>query len=173
MNTANKITIFRVVMIPAFVVLMYWDFPAHQWVALAVFVVASATDALDGYIARHYNQITDFGKFMDPLADKLLVLSAMLIFVEQGRFAAWALLLVIAREFAVTGLRLVAVDRGRVIAAARSGKIKTSVTMLGICLMLLPVPPVVDLVCVAAIVITTVWSGVEYFIRNRDCFGVR
>ena len=168
MTTANKITIFRVILIPVFVVLMYLQFPGHQWAALAVFILASLSDMVDGYIARHYNQVTDFGKFMDPLADKILVLSAMLLFVEYGRFPAWAVILVVAREFAVTGLRLIAVEKGRVIAAARSGKIETMLTMVGLCLMLLPVPPVVDLVCMIAIVVSTLWSGCEYFARNRD-----
>lgn len=168
MTTANKITILRVILIPVFVVLMYLQFPGHQWAALAVFILASLSDMVDGYIARHYNQVTDFGKFMDPLADKILVLSAMLLFVEYGRFPAWAVILVVAREFAVTGLRLIAVEKGRVIAAARSGKIKTMLTMVGLCLMLLPVPPVVDLVCMIAIVVSTLWSGCEYFARNRD-----
>ena len=105
MTTANKITIFRVVLIPVFLVLMYLRFPGHMYWAFGVFVLASLSDFVDGYIARHYNQVTDFGKFMDPLADKLLVVSAMLMFVEQHQMPAWALLLVVAREFAVTGLK--------------------------------------------------------------------
>ena len=153
-------------MIPVFLVIL--DFPYHQYVALVVFILASATDFVDGYLARRDHMVTDFGKFMDPLADKMLVMSAMLWFVEVGRMPAWALLIVVVREFAVSGLRLIAVDNGRVIAAAWSGKVKTFSTMVGICLMLLPVPPVVDLIVVAVIVITTVYSGVEYFIKNKD-----
>ena len=168
MNTANKLTLLRVVMIPAFLLVLYLDVPGASWWALAIFVIASVTDTLDGYIARHYNQITDFGKFMDPLADKLLVVSAMLWFVESGRMPAWAVLLVVAREFAVTGLRLVAVDNGRVIAAGWSGKVKTATTMVCICLMLLPIPREADIVCVVLIVATTLYSGVEYFVKNRD-----
>ena len=168
MNTANKLTLTRVVMIPLFLVILYWDFPFHQYVALAVFVLASVTDFVDGYIARHYNQVTDFGKFMDPLADKVLVMAAMLWFVEAGRFPAWALLIVIVREFAVTALRLVAVEGGRVIAAAWSGKVKTASTMVGICVMFLFPHQVVDIVVVAVIVLTTVYSGVEYFVKNKD-----
>ena len=155
-------------MIPVFLVILYMDFPYHQYVALVVFILASATDFMDGYLARRDHMVTDFGKFMDPLADKMLVMSAMLWFVEVGRMPAWALLIVVVREFAVSGLRLIAVDNGRVIAAAWSGKVKTFSTMVGICLMLLPVPPVVDLIVVAVIVITTVYSGVEYFIKNKD-----
>ena len=168
MNTANKLTMARVVMIPLFLLVLYLAPPYANYIALAIFIVASVTDFIDGYVARHYNQTTDFGKFMDPLADKLLVLSAMLWFVEQGRLPAWAVLIVVARELAVTGLRLVAVDNGRVIAAAWSGKVKTFTTMVCICVMLLPVPREVDLVCAALIVVTTLYSGVEYFIKNRD-----
>ena len=168
MNTANKLTLTRVVMIPLFLVILYWDFPFHQYVALAVFVLASVTDFVDGYIARHYDQVTDFGKFMDPLADKVLVMAAMLWFVEAGRFPAWALLIVIVREFAVTALRLVAVEGGRVIAAAWSGKVKTASTMVGICVMFLFPHQVVAIVVVAVIVLTTVYSGVEYFVKNKD-----
>lgn len=168
MNTANKLTLTRIFLIPLFLVVLYLDFPFHQYVALAIFLLASVTDFVDGYVARRYNQITDFGKFMDPLADKLLVMAAMLWFVEQGRFPAWALFIVVAREFAVTGLRLVAVEGGRVIAAGWSGKVKTASTMVGICLMLLPVPVPVDRVVVAVIVVATAYSGVEYFVRNRD-----
>ncbi len=168
MNTANKLTLSRVVMIPLFLVVLYLGFPNSQYVALAIFILASITDFVDGYIARHCNQVTDFGKFMDPLADKLLVMAAMLWFVETGRFPAWALLIVIAREFAVTALRLIAVERGRVIAAAWSGKIKTASTMVGICVMFVFPTPVVDTVVMTVIVLTTLYSGVEYFIKNRD-----
>ena len=168
MNTANKLTILRVFMIPVFLLVLYLDVPNANYWALAIFVIASLTDTLDGYIARHYNQTTDFGKFMDPLADKVLVMAAMLWFVEAGRFPAWALLIVIVREFAVTALRLVAVEGGRVIAAAWSGKVKTASTMVGICVMFLFPHQVVDIVVVAVIVLTTVYSGVEYFVKNKD-----
>ena len=139
---------------------MYWS--------LAVFILASVSDFADGYIARHYNQVSDFGKFMDPLADKLLVISAMLMFVSWGTMPAWALLIVVAREFAVTGLRLVAVDNGRVIAAAWSGKIKTATTMVCICLMMLWNVHWLNILCWVLIVATTVYSGCEYFYKNRD-----
>jgi CDP-diacylglycerol--glycerol-3-phosphate 3-phosphatidyltransferase len=168
MNTANKITLFRVVLIPVFVVICYLSAPWAKWAALAVFLVASLSDFADGYIARHYNQVTDFGKFLDPIADKLLVTSAMLLFVEQGRMPAWVLLCVIAREFAVSALRLVAVDNGRVIAAGWSGKVKTAATMVCICVMLVFALPTLDTVCNAGILVTTVYSGAEYFSKNRD-----
>ncbi|MCI6647689.1 MAG: CDP-diacylglycerol--glycerol-3-phosphate 3-phosphatidyltransferase [Oscillospiraceae bacterium] len=173
MTTANKITIFRVICIPVFIVLMYMDGAAARYGALAVFVIASLSDFLDGYIARHYNQVSNFGKFMDPLADKILVITAMLLFVESGRMPGWVLALVVAREFAVSGLRLVAVEQGRVIAAAKSGKIKTASTMVCIILMLLigvpySAPDYLGMVCNAVILLTTLYSGIEYFIVNRD-----
>ena len=173
MTTANKITIFRVICIPVFIVLMYMDGAAARYGALAVFVIASLSDFLDGYIARHYNQVSNFGKFMDPLADKILVITAMLLFVESGRMPGWVLALVVAREFAMSGLRLVAVEQGRVIAAAKSGKIKTASTMVCIILMLLigvpySAPDYLGMVCNAVILLTTLYSGVEYFIVNRD-----
>ena len=166
MNTANKLTLFRVILIPVFLVVLYLELPL--WYALGIFVVASITDFVDGYVARNYNQTTDFGKFMDPLADKVLVMAAMLWFVEDGRMAAWALLIVVVREFAVTALRLIAVGGGRVIAAAWSGKVKTASTMVGIILMLAIQNPILDWVCVAIIVLTTLYSGIEYFIKNKD-----
>ena len=107
MNTANKLTILRVIMIPAFLLVLYLHVPGANYWALVIFAAASITDTLDGYIARHYNQTTDFGKFMDPLADKCLVTAAMLWFVEVGQMPAWALLIVIVREFGVSGLRMV------------------------------------------------------------------
>ena len=169
MNTANKLTMLRVVLIPVYLLLWHLNFPGNQYAALAVFVIASLTDLLDGYIARHYHQVTDFGKFMDPLADKVLVLTAMACFCAAGRFPDWALVIVIAREFAVSGLRLVAVDNGRVIAAGWSGKVKTACTMVGLCVMHLSVPAIVDQICMWIIVVTTVYSGVEYFVQNKDC----
>lgn len=173
MTTANKITIFRVILVPVLLVLMYWDFPGHMYWSLAVFILASVSDFADGYIARHYNQVSDFGKFMDPLADKLLVISAMLMFVSWGTMPAWALLIVVAREFAVTGLRLVAVDNGRVIAAAWSGKIKTATTMVCICLMMLWNVSWLNILCWVLIVATTVYSGCEYFYKNCDVLSFK
>ena len=169
MNTANKLTMLRVLMIPAFLLVLYLgEKPWANYVALAIFVVASLTDTLDGYIARHYNQTTDFGKFMDPLADKCLVTAAMLWFVEIGQMPGWALLVVIVREFGVSGLRMVAADKGRVIAAGWSGKVKTASTMVCIVLMFLPIAPWINGICVAVIVLTTIYSGVEYFMKNLD-----
>ena len=168
MNTANKLTILRVVMIPAFLLVLYLDVPYANYWALAIFAAASVTDTLDGYIARHYNQITNTRKFMDPLADKCLVFAAMLWFVEVGQMPAWALLIVAVREFGVSGLRMVAADKGRVIAAGWSGKVKTAATMVCIILMLLPLPEIVNQIGTAVIVLTTIYSGVEYFMKNAD-----
>ena len=169
-NTANYLTIARVVMIPIFLILMYLHFPGSHYWALAVYIIACLTDLADGYIARHYKQVSDFGKFMDPLADKCLVMAALCCFVEQGSMAAWILAVVLVREFAVSGMRMVAVEKGRVIAAGWSGKVKTASTMVCICLILLGMPPVVNTLCQWIILLTTVYSGVEYFWQNRDIF---
>lgn len=168
-TTANKITIFRIVLIPVFLVLAYTGL--KYW-ALAVYIIACLSDVADGYIARHYNQVSNFGKFVDPLADKMLVLSAMCFFIEKGQMPGWAVAIVLFREFAVSGLRLIAVEQSRVIAAARSGKIKTGCTMVGLGAMLVfgQQYPVVNLVCYILIIVTTVYSGVEYFVANRDVF---
>ncbi len=171
MNTANKLTMLRVVMIPVYLVLWHLDFQWNHYAALAVFILASLTDLLDGYIARHYNQVTDFGKFMDPLADKVLVLTAMICFCAMGRMPDWAVVIVIFREFAVSGLRLVAVEGGRVIAAGWSGKVKTASTMVCLCIMHLVIPDWLGWVCVGVIVAATVYSGVEYFVKNRDALN--
>ena len=167
-NTANTLTMLRVILIPVYLVVWYLNLKYSALLALAVFVIASVTDFLDGYVARHYNQVTTFGKFMDPLADKILVITAMIWFSSVGLLPVWALVIVVAREFAVSGLRLIAVDNGRVIAAAWSGKVKTFSTMVCLCLMHLPIPEMLVQVCVWVIVITTVYSGIEYFWKNKD-----
>ena len=167
MNLANKLTMLRVVMIPAFVIVLYADFEGCRYVALALFAIASFTDFLDGYIARSRNLVTDFGKFMDPLADKVLVMTAMLMFVSWGQMPVWVLAVVLARELAVSGLRMIAATEGKVIAAAWSGTVKTASTMVCILLMLLPIPPVLNTVCWVIILATTVYSGVEYFTKNK------
>lgn len=168
MNLPNKLTLLRIIMIPVFVVLLYLDFPFNNLVALAVFILASITDTLDGYIARKYNLITDFGKFMDPIADKLLVTAAMLVFVDWHMMPAWVVIVVVAREFIVSALRLVAANNGRVIAAGWSGKVKTASTMICICIMLLGLPQWVNAVCSAVILVTTAYSGIEYLVKNKD-----
>lgn len=163
MTTASKITLARVAMIPVFMVVLLMGF---NWAALIIFAVASLTDFVDGYIARHYNQVSDFGKFLDPLADKLLVTAAMLIFVQWGRMPAWAVMVVLAREFAVSGLRMVAATGGKVLAAGWSGKVKTFSTMVGLCVMMAFSIGWIDWAVTAVIVVTTLYSGVEYFVQN-------
>lgn len=173
MTLASKITLIRVAFIPVYMVLMYLsggEPNLWMWLALAVFIIASLTDYVDGQIARRCNQVSDFGKFLDPLADKLLTIAAMVIFCEWGMMPAWALMIVLTREFAVTGLRLVAVGKGKVIAAGWSGKFKTASTMIGLCvLMAFPTIGWLATAVNTVIVITTVYSGVEYFVQNWNC----
>ncbi len=173
MTLASKITLVRVAFIPVFMVLLYQSGGAPciwMYAALAVFIIASLTDFVDGQIARKYNQVSDFGKFLDPLADKLLTIAAMTVFCQWGMMPAWALMLVLAREFAVTGLRLVAVGKGKVIAAGWSGKVKTACTMIGLCAMMaFPTVGAIALLVNTVIVVTTVYSGVEYFVQNWNC----
>ena len=173
MTTASKITLLRVAFIPVFMLFMYlsggqpglWMF-----VSLGIFILASITDYIDGEIARKHNQVSDFGKFLDPLADKLLVIAAMAMFCQWGMMPAWALMIVLTREFAVTGLRLVAVGKGKVIAAGWSGKVKTACTMIGLCVwMAFPGTHFLAWVIIGVIVSTTIYSGVEYFIQNWKC----
>lgn len=168
MNLPNKLTLLRIILIPVFMLVLYLGFPGANYAALVIFILASLTDMLDGKIARKYNLVTDFGKFADPLADKMLVTAAMLWFVEIGQMPAWALLIVICREFAVSGLRMIAADKGKVIAAGWSGKVKTASTMVCIVLMFLEILPILNTVCVWVIVLTTLYSGVEYFVKNKD-----
>ena len=173
MTSASKITILRVLLIPFYMAAMYMtggEAGIWMWIALGIFIVASLTDFVDGYIARHYNQTTDFGKFLDPLADKLLTIAAMCMFCQWGSFPAWALMIVLTREFAVTGLRLVAVQKGNVIAAGWSGKVKTASTMVGLCVMMVfPGVILLNALVIAVIVVTTVYSGTEYFVKNWKC----
>ena len=171
MNLPNKLTLLRIVLILPFLLVLYLGVPFASYFALAIFVLASLTDMLDGQIARKRGLVTDFGKFADPLADKMLVTAALLWFVEIGQMPGWALLVVIVREFAVSGLRMVASDKGRVIAAGWSGKVKTASTMVCIVLMFLPIPAAVNTLCVAVIVVTTICSGVEDFLKNKDCLS--
>ena len=173
MTTASKITLVRVAFIPVYMLMMYLSggMPGlWMWLSLALFIIASLTDYIDGMIARKYHQVSDFGKFLDPLADKLLVISAMVMFCQWGSFPAWALMIVLTREFAVTGLRLVAVGKSKVIAAGWSGKVKTASTMLGLCVMMaFPGIEIINIVVGVIIVVTTVYSGIEYFIQNWKC----
>lgn len=181
MTTANKLTILRVILIPVFILLMYASFRGHVLIALVIFIAASLTDLLDGHIARKYHQVTNFGKFADPLADKLLVTAALIIFVEWNQIPAWIAVVIVAREFAVTGLRLAAMGSGQVIAAGKSGKIKTFVTMVVLCVMMTPLHGLylirwwltVDDLGSILMLIVTVWSGAEYFFRHGHLLNMK
>ena len=171
MNLPNKLTLLRVFMIPIFVVFMLVDItPFDKWIALAVFILASLTDLLDGKIARKYNLVTNFGKFMDPLADKLLVCSAMICLVEMHIIPAWIVIIIIAREFIISGFRLIASDNGVVIAASYWGKFKTVFQMVMICLMIANIPALrllTDIVMWVALILTIV-SLIDYLWKNKE-----
>ena len=171
MNLPNKLTIFRVILIPFFVVFMLvYITPYDKWIALAIFIIASLTDLLDGIIARKYDLVTNFGKFMDPLADKLLVCSALICLVSLGRIPAWIVIVIIAREFIISGFRLIASDNGVVISASYWGKFKTTFQMVMICLMIANIAAISILTTVimwVALVLTVV-SLVDYLVKNKD-----
>ena len=174
MNLPNKLTIFRVILVPFFVVFMKLIplHPACRYVALIIFVVASLTDLLDGKIARKYNLVTDFGKFMDPLADKLLVCSALICYVELGKLPAWIVVIIISREFIISGFRLVAADNGVVIAASMYGKFKTVFQMAMIIMLMVdidwPVYRILTNIVTAIAVIMTVVSLIDYIMKNKE-----
>ena len=167
MNLPNKLTTARVVMIPLFLVAVYQGW----WLAaLVIFALASITDALDGHIARSRGLVTDFGKFMDPLADKLLVCSALICLIELDKIPSWMVIIIIAREFIISGFRLVASDNGVVIAASYFGKFKTTFQLLAVCLMIadLPALHVVTQVVLWIAVILTVVSLIDYLVKNKS-----
>lgn len=171
MNLPNKLTMFRVILIPFFIVfLLLPEIPAGKWIALAFFIIASLTDLLDGKIARKYNLVTNFGKFMDPLADKLLVCSALICLIELGRIPSWMVVIIIAREFTISGFRLIAADNGVVIAASYWGKFKTTFQMIAVCLMIADIEALnlVTVIVTWIAVILTVVSLVDYLIKNKD-----
>ena len=171
MNLPNKLTVFRVILIPFFIVFLLIPItPYDKWIALAIFVIASLTDLLDGKIARKYNLVTNFGKFMDPLADKLLVCSALICLIELDKIPSWMVIIIIAREFIISGFRLVASDNGVVIAASYFGKFKTTFQMLAVCLMIadLPALHVVTQVVLWIAVILTVVSLIDYLVKNKS-----
>ncbi|NMA85057.1 MAG: CDP-diacylglycerol--glycerol-3-phosphate 3-phosphatidyltransferase [Epulopiscium sp.] len=175
MNIANKLTIARVLMIPVFLIFLLTDWftqPMTQYIALAVFIIASFTDFLDGYIARSRNLITNLGKFLDPLADKMLVTSAMVGLVQLDRLSAWVVILIISREFIVTGFRILAASEGIVIAASYWGKIKTVSQMFMVIVLLLPfTSPLlqwIEWILIWTSVISTIISGLDYIIKNKQ-----
>ena len=173
MNVPNTLTIIRVLLIPFFVAFMLCNITAYDnYIALAIFIVASLTDTLDGYLARKNNQVTNFGKFMDPLADKLLVCSAMICLIELDRLAAWIVIVIIAREFIISGFRLVASDNGVVIAASYWGKFKTTFQMLMVIVLILdiqmPFFQILGTVLTYVALILTVVSLIDYIVKNKD-----
>lgn len=172
MNLPNKLTVLRVFMIPFFVAALLWEHGENQtlrYVAVVIFIVASLTDLLDGKIARKYNLVTNFGKFMDPLADKLLVCSALICLIELGQLPAWMVIIIISREFIISGFRLVASDNGVVIAASYWGKFKTTFQMIAVILLIVRIPAlsVVTGACVWIALALTVISLVDYLGKNH------
>lgn len=194
MNLPNKLTLFRIFLIPVFILVMLFNIPSKYLIACVIFIVASITDAMDGHIARKHNLITDFGKFMDPLADKLLVTAALVSLVELKLVAGWAVVVILAREFAVSGLRTLAASDGIVIAASWWGKIKTVTQMIAILLLLLKVnintsasaisfvnnnsllsgffTYVPETIMFIAVLITII-SGIDYFVKNRHVISMK
>lgn len=186
MNLPNKITITRIMLIPVIILflLVRIDFgkiefsgqtmTAGELIAALIFIIAASTDGLDGYIARKRQLVTDLGKLLDPLADKLLIAAALISLVEMGRVGAWAAIIIISREFAVTGLRLIAVENGRVIAASKLAKWKTSVQIVAIVSLMLNNFPFAYLsfpfaeIAIWAAVVITIWSGIDYFLKNKE-----
>ena len=196
MNLPNKLTLFRIILVPIMVIVSFFDIPGSflgisttMWIMELIFIIASITDKLDGYLARKNNQVTNFGKFLDPIADKILVVAAMILFVEMGRLPAWIPIIVLAREFIVSGYRLVAVEKGgQVIAASIWGKLKTVTQMIAIILMFLTTQPyfafvnsaltymttgdfvmnILASIFMTVSVIATIFSGYEYLKGGKD-----
>ena len=176
MNLPNKLTVARVIAVPFFIVTYIMGM---YWVALIIFIAASFTDMLDGKIARARGLVTNFGKIMDPLADKILVYSALCLFIEYGLIPAWMLIIILAREFAIAGMRTVAASEGKVLAAGMSGKIKTVLQMIAVPVMMLgqaiPTVPIIGMIgyiVFIASLIMTVYSGAEYIIKNKEVFSM-
>ena len=172
MNLPNKLTTLRVIMIPFFVFFLLWqngENRTFRMIALALFIIASLTDLLDGKIARKYNLVTNFGKFMDPLADKLLVCSALICLIELNALPAWMVIIIISREFIISGFRLIASDNGVVIAASYWGKFKTTFQMVSVVLLILDIPALafVTTLCVWIALVLTIVSLVDYIYKNH------
>ena len=179
MNTPNKLTIARVIMIPFFVAFLMYDIAGSvgKWIALAIFIIASLTDTLDGYLARRDNLVTNFGKFMDPLADKLLVCSALICFTSLGTLPAWITIVIIAREFIISGFRLIAADNGIVIAASYWGKFKTVSQMIMIILMIMDIQNTVFQTLITVFIVIavalTVISLIDYILKNKQVLSMQ
>ena len=182
MNTANKLTVLRMILVPFFMAFLMIDSTWCRVTALIIFIAASITDAADGYIARHYNQTSTFGKFMDPIADKVLTTAAFVVLLSLGRMSPWALIIILVREFIVSGVRLLAAADGTVIAASMSGKIKTVSQMVAIIaaiILLIPyfselagetAPKIITEVLIWISTAATAFSGIEYVVKNRSVF---
>lgn len=174
MNLANQLTLLRLALVPIFMVLLKMDTPETRWGAFAIFIVASLTDFFDGYVARKYNQITKFGKLMDPLADKVLVTAALIGLVELGEIPGWIVVLILAREFIISIFRALAATSGLVIAASYWAKIKTTMQMIAILLLLANNYPAslinipLDMITLYIAAFLTVVSGVEYLVKNKE-----
>lgn len=172
MNLANKITIFRVFLVPVFLLVLYSNISYSTYIAALIFIIASLTDSLDGYIARSRNMITNFGKFVDPLADKILVSAALISLVELGKIPAWVVVVIIAREFTISGFRIIAASEGITIAASSLGKIKTVTQLMAIILLLLNNFPFnkcnlpIDMILLYISLFFTVISGIDYIYKN-------
>lgn len=178
MNTPNKLTILRVIMIPFFVLFMLVPIggDVHKWVALAIFIIASLTDTLDGYLARRDNLVTNFGKFMDPLADKLLVCAAMICLIEVGKLPSWIVIIIISREFIISGFRLIASDNGVVIAASWWGKAKTISQMVMIIVLIADLGGIFDTIGTVFVVVATVLtviSLIDYILKNKQVLSMQ
>ena len=177
MNLANKLTMLRILMIPVFIAVLVYSKDmdiVYRYIALGIFIIASVTDALDGYVARKYNMITDFGKLMDPLADKILVSSALIILIELGNISSWVVSIVIAREFIISGIRLIATEKNIIIAASPLGKLKTVSQMLSVILMLLSIKAIslitdlsIWLMCILSVI-----SLLDYIIKNKKVLSL-
>lgn len=176
MNTPNKLTVLRMILVPFFMAFLIPDNVYCRITALIIFLIASVTDAIDGHLARSRNQITTFGKFMDPIADKMLTTSAFVVLLSLGRMSPWALIIILVREFVVSGIRLLAAAKGTVIAASMSGKIKTVSQMTAIIAAIILLHPFFETVSAGIITDVLIWistvatavSGAEYVIKNRS-----
>lgn len=176
MNLPNKLTLFRIFLIPIFIIVMLLNIPNKFLIACIIFIIASITDAMDGHIARKYNLVTDFGKFMDPLADKLLVISALTCMIEVGLVSSWMVIIIVSRELTVSILRAIAAADGKVIAASGGGKLKTISQMLSIVILLLgrhfniESLLLVGWICIFVATLLTLYSGAEYLYKNKELF---
>lgn len=172
MNLANRLTLARILLVPIFMIFLLTRIPGGRFIAAGIFILAASTDGLDGYVARRQQQVTKFGKFIDPLADKLLITASLICLVELKLVPAWIAILIISREFAVTGLRTLAASENVIIAASKLGKVKTVSQVIAISILLLeglPIPYLGGLgqVSLYFAVLMTIWSGVDYFIKGR------